>query len=341
MTLREAAEAAKEWIYNVAEGKGRGKVYADLVAALSAPEPPVEGWLTFEAELEHQRAIRKQDIADPCPMIARGEAVHIAKPVHDQAHRAIAQAEAARGLAEAARRIVAHWQIVSAPATARGISTMGSLTADMEMALAAWEAAKAIIDGVWTPLPSGTIDGVTVADPRLQAAEALAEAARVYRLTAGAENRGMPSDVCVEAEAAFDAALAAWEGEMAETGARNERLTRLYKEFREKEFRHEYVNGYFNTLVAYQIRALREGAGLLQADLAEALGTKQSRVSTFEDPDYGSWNIKTLRRLAEHFDVGLSIKFENFGRLLTEMARFDSESVKAPFKDDPVFKTDP
>ena len=69
-----------------------------------------------------------------------GSWVKMQKPLYEDARRAIAQAEAGKALAEAARRIVAHWQIVSAPATARGISTMGSLTADMEMALAAWEA---------------------------------------------------------------------------------------------------------------------------------------------------------------------------------------------------------
>ena len=98
-------------------------------------EPTVEGWPEFEALPEFMGATM-----NTASLNFNGCNADIPRAMYESARRAIAQVEAGEKLAEAARRIVAHWQIVSAPATARGISTMGSLTADMEMALAAWEA---------------------------------------------------------------------------------------------------------------------------------------------------------------------------------------------------------
>ena len=42
---------------------------------------------------------------------------------------------------------------------------------------------------------------------------------------------------------------------------------------------------------------------------------KQSAISRLESPDYGNLNIKTLRRIASAFDVGLIVRFVPFSEL--------------------------
>lgn len=78
------------------------------------------------------------------------------------------------------------------------------------------------------------------------------------------------------------------------------------------EFRHEYVNSFHDSRLAAQIAAFRKAAGMTQVQLAERLGTAQSRVSAIESGDYSSWSLSTLRKLAGVFDVALSVEFVSF-----------------------------
>lgn len=78
------------------------------------------------------------------------------------------------------------------------------------------------------------------------------------------------------------------------------------------EFRHEYVNSFHDSKLAAQIAAFRKAAGMTQVQLAERLGTAQSRVSAIESGDYSSWSLSTLRKLAEAFDVALAVEFVSF-----------------------------
>ena len=38
-------------------------------------------------------------------------------------------------------------------------------------------------------------------------------------------------------------------------------------------------------------------------------------ISRLEDPNYGRYSLKTLKRLARAFDVGLLVRFVSFGEL--------------------------
>ena len=115
---------------------------------------------------------------------------------------------------------------------------------------------------------------------------------------------------------------------------------RLREEFREKDYRHGYQDEFLNSRIAAQIRELRKRCGWSQQELAEKIGTRQSGVSRLEKSGYSGWSISTLRRLAEAFDVALSVKFASFGDILNDINDFGTIKMTPPeFAHDPVFKT--
>jgi DNA-binding XRE family transcriptional regulator len=59
-----------------------------------------------------------------------------------------------------------------------------------------------------------------------------------------------------------------------------------------------------------QIRELREGKGLSQAQLARALGTQAPAISRIEDADYDGHSLRILRKIAEYFDQELIVAFK-------------------------------
>jgi transcriptional regulator with XRE-family HTH domain len=93
-----------------------------------------------------------------------------------------------------------------------------------------------------------------------------------------------------------------------------------------------------NTYIATQIKVLREQRALTQKQLAHATGMAQPRIAVLEDINYSAWSINTLRRLAEAFDIRLSVKFETFSSLIPEIETFSKESLeRASFEDDAWF----
>lgn len=113
---------------------------------------------------------------------------------------------------------------------------------------------------------------------------------------------------------------------------------RLLSRFRRRDYRHSYVDSFLNSLISTQIRLLREREGWSQRDLAERIGTTQSGVSRIESPDYSAWRIETLRKIAEAYDMALSVKLVSFGDALDEIERFGKDKLIRPaFKSDPIF----
>lgn len=114
---------------------------------------------------------------------------------------------------------------------------------------------------------------------------------------------------------------------------------RLKHSFRDKDYRQVYTEGFCDSKIATQIKVLREQRGWTQAQLAEAADMKQSRIAALEDVNYSSWSIRTLRRLAQAFDLWLDVEFKEFGALWPQLQNFSRESlVHYAFEDDPVFK---
>ena len=118
----------------------------------------------------------------------------------------------------------------------------------------------------------------------------------------------------------------------------SDKRRRLRENFADPNYRHGYVDAFFNTVLAAQIKALREREGLTQAQLAESIGTVQSGVSTLENVNYSRWSVRTLRKLARRFDLALVVKVASFGAALSEIDAFSEATLSPPsFNDDPQF----
>lgn len=102
----------------------------------------------------------------------------------------------------------------------------------------------------------------------------------------------------------------------------------LAEEFGGKEYAHAYVNEAVNMRLAAQIKALREQRGWTQEELARRAGMKQERISVLEDTDYDSWTLKTLRAIAEAFDVTVSAGFEPFSKAIMTVVNLNKDRLK-------------
>jgi len=115
---------------------------------------------------------------------------------------------------------------------------------------------------------------------------------------------------------------------------------RVKKAFRNKEYRHAYVDEFLNVSIATQIKVLREQRNWTQAELGNRVDPpmKQTRISIMENVNYSSFSINTLRKLAEAFDLTLRVSFESFGCRLKDIEQFSRVALERPsFEDDPAF----
>lgn len=96
----------------------------------------------------------------------------------------------------------------------------------------------------------------------------------------------------------------------------SDRRKRMVDSLRDSEYRDMYVESQITEALALQIRLLRESHPWTQAQLGQRAGTSQVVISRLEDPDYGNFTLKTLRRLALAFDVALIVRFAPFSELV-------------------------
>jgi len=120
----------------------------------------------------------------------------------------------------------------------------------------------------------------------------------------------------------------------------SELVDQLRPEFQDEEYRHSYAEECLNTMIATQIKVLREQREMTQSALAKKAEMLQPRLSVLENSDYSSWSISTLKRLARAFDLALSVKFEAFSEVVLDFEEMTKETLSRPsFKNDPVFRT--
>lgn len=110
----------------------------------------------------------------------------------------------------------------------------------------------------------------------------------------------------------------------------SELVDKLQAEFQDEEYRRAYADDCLDTMIATQIKVLREQRGMTQGQLAVATGMKQPRIPLLEDATYSNWTINTLKRFAKAFDVALSVKFETFSRLIEDFENLSRESLQRP-----------
>lgn len=115
------------------------------------------------------------------------------------------------------------------------------------------------------------------------------------------------------------------------------RKEELIENFADKEYRESYAEDYLNTTIATQLRVIREQRGLTQAQLADAVGTKQTAISRIENVNNVARNIGTLEAIAFELGCRLKVTFETFGSLIEESLHFSREALQRPsFEEDPV-----
>src|SRR3990167_9710318 len=65
--------------------------------------------------------------------------------------------------------------------------------------------------------------------------------------------------------------------------------------------------------IAFQIRDLRQKAGLTQKQLAELVGTKQSNIARIENADYTRYTLTTLEKVTRALRAKLEIRIVPVG----------------------------
>lgn len=95
----------------------------------------------------------------------------------------------------------------------------------------------------------------------------------------------------------------------------------------DSDYRRIFAAEQLNTGLAYQLRLLREDRGWTQEELARRTGKSQEMISRWEDPDYGSYSISTLKAFADAFDVSLIVKFAPFSELTKWLTSLSKEQL--------------
>jgi transcriptional regulator with XRE-family HTH domain len=81
------------------------------------------------------------------------------------------------------------------------------------------------------------------------------------------------------------------------------------KRLEKPRYRRAFVASNVGVQIAAQLHALRTSRNLSQEKLAEEIDMNQARISLMEKPDYQNYNVKTLKRFAEFYDVALDVRF--------------------------------
>jgi transcriptional regulator with XRE-family HTH domain len=109
----------------------------------------------------------------------------------------------------------------------------------------------------------------------------------------------------------------------------------VWKSLRDPDFRKQFIDENVSVGLAFQIRALRDRQDLKQGDLAKLLGSKQSLVSSWENPNYGKYTLATLKDLAKAFDVGLLVRFVSLSTLVDWTININKDAIAPPsFKEE-------
>ena len=113
-------------------------------------------------------------------------------------------------------------------------------------------------------------------------------------------------------------------------------INELRRDLRQPEFSEGYAESFLDAWIATQIKVLREQGLMTQAQLATKVGTKQTVISRYENVNYSSWSITTLKKLARAFRVRLRVSFETYGSLVPEVENFNRAYLaRTPRERDP------
>jgi transcriptional regulator with XRE-family HTH domain len=120
---------------------------------------------------------------------------------------------------------------------------------------------------------------------------------------------------------------------MAKKSPLNADLLEDLRSFQSKDYRDGFLDTDVKGGIALQIQALREKAGLSQEAFAKKIGKKQSVVSRLENTEYGAVNVNTLLEIAKALDIGLQVRFCDYGEVLAR------DTSPEAMKVDTIFET--
>ena len=83
----------------------------------------------------------------------------------------------------------------------------------------------------------------------------------------------------------------------------------LKEQLKDPAFAKAYAEEGVYVDLAVEIALLRQKSKLSQAELAKKLHTSQQMISRLEDPQNGSFSLKTLVKIARAFNKSLSVRF--------------------------------
>jgi transcriptional regulator with XRE-family HTH domain len=106
-----------------------------------------------------------------------------------------------------------------------------------------------------------------------------------------------------------------------------QRVKPLIKQLSNKSFRASYLDSHIKLFISAQIRNLRGDKS--QKKFAEFLGTTQSIISRYENPDYGQVTLQTLIDIAKKLDIALIARFVDYSEFLRITSDF-SENAQIP-----------
>ncbi len=111
------------------------------------------------------------------------------------------------------------------------------------------------------------------------------------------------------------------------TDSIKEQLLTLFK--KSKKDRHRFLSNHLSSTIAAQIYAMRTAPerDWTQQKLAEEAGVGQPRIPVYEDSDYGSFSLATLKKLAYAFDAALVVRFVPFRELADWIANLSPEDL--------------
>ena len=94
--------------------------------------------------------------------------------------------------------------------------------------------------------------------------------------------------------------------------------------------RQAYLESSLEQDVAWQIRLNREARNMTQAELAEAIGTRQSSIARAEDTSYGKHSLAMLTKIAHAFGCALLLRFVSYREFLDRSSDTSPEAMTVP-----------
>lgn len=113
------------------------------------------------------------------------------------------------------------------------------------------------------------------------------------------------------------------------------RREQIVASLRDKTSRDAFIASLIRFNLPSQIKEMRERRGWSQVELGSRAQMAQTLVSRFESKGYEQFSLRTLRKLASAFDVGLQVGFVPFSDLADAAAYPERHPLDVPsFRED-------